>query len=475
MRIALILTPYYRRESPAAELGMLLGILKKEGHSVFTFDINNGIFIKYFKARRYWRFLHLDSDAVRDADFFSETRQIFDYFVSEILNSKPDVIVFYSHGNTDGNSNKMAGLLKEKSKNTPVVFTGILHRDEEEKVMHIENQDKFPQYLPQDFTIMGYDEISLPKLVSAIANNKDPLPEIDKMFERYGKIIDCSEGPFFEDLDSLPYFDFTDFDLNLYRIPSQLEIFTTRSCIWKCKFCRDWEIQGKFRSMSGKRIFNEFLHQSKLHKEVTNIRLVDLAINSNISALSEFCDLMIESRKNNMLKIYWSGDAIVHPGMTKDLLLKMKEVGCVGIGYGLESGSENVVKAIGKHFSIAIAEDVIRNTHNANIKSSVNIITGYPTETAEDFEQTVNFIKRNREYIDEIRLTFLGCQVREFSELFKDSERLKILSNSSDYWQTEGGKNTDDERYKRFGQLAALALSLNIEFRLGGRILRKAT
>jgi len=462
--------PYYRRESPAAELGMLLGVLKKEGHTVFTFDINSGMFIKCFKARRYWRFLHLDPDAVRDADFFSETGQIFDYFVSEILNSKPDVIVFYSYGNTDGNSNKMAALLKEKDRNIPIVFTGILHRGEEEKAMYIENQDKFPQ----NFTIIGYDEISLPKLVSAIANNKHPLSETDKMFKRYGKIIDCSEGPFFDDLDSLPYFDFTDFNLNLYRTPSRLEIFTSRSCIWKCKFCRDWQIQGKPRSMSGKRIFNELLHQSKLHKEVTNVRFVDLAINSDISVLTEFCNLMIESLKNNMQKIYWSGDAVIHPGMTKGILLKMKEAGCVGIGYGLESGSENVVKAIGKHFSITIAEDVIRNTHSANIKNSVNIITGYPTETAEDFEQTINLIKRNKEYIDEIRLTFLGCQIREFSGLFKDSEKLNILSNSSGYWQTEDGKNTYNERCKRFRQLADLALSLNIEFRLGGRILKKA-
>ena len=469
MRIALVLMPYYRRESPAAELGIIVGILRNGGHEVFPFDLNNGIFLKCFKARRYWRYLHLEPDSVRDDAFFSETRPMFEYFVSEVLNCNPDVIVFYSYGNTEAQSKKMATLLKEKNKSIPIVFTGLLHRNEEERKCLISNQDK----VAQDFTVVGYDEVILPKVISSIIDNKEIDYSFDQTFKRFGKIIDCSDGPFLDNLDLLPFFDFADFNLNLYKVSYRLEIFTSRGCIWKCKFCTDWRIQGKYRSMSGKRIFDEFLHQSELHKNVSHIRLVDLAINSNIKALSEFCDLMIETRKNDMREIYWSGDAIIHPGMTKEVLLKMREAGCVGIGYGLESGSDSVVKAIGKHFSMSIAEEVIRNTHNANIKSSVNIITGYPTETREDFEQTIDFIKRNRDYMDEIRLTFIGCHIRKDAELSEDSKEFGIVSDSPDYWQTGDGENTYGERLKRFKQIAELALSSKLELRLGGRILRK--
>jgi len=468
-KVAVVIMPYYRRESPAAELGMIVGVLRREGHEVCVFDVNNGIFIKNFKARRYWRHLHLEPDAVRDADFFSETRQMFDFFASEIVNKKPDAVVFYFYGNTERNSSVLAALIKEKDKGISVIFTSILHRSEEEKKSHILNQDKYMN----DFTIIGYDEISLPKLISGIVDCGRLNPETEMEFKRHGKIIDCSDGPLVSSLDLLPFFDFSGLDLNSYKIPNRIEIFTSRGCVWKCKFCRDWNIQGKYRSMSGRRIFDEFSHQAKMHKNVNFIRLVDLAINSDIKALSDFCDLMIENRGNQMPEISWSGDAIIHPGMTRELLVKMRKAGCRGIGYGLESGSENVVKAIGKHFSISIAEEVIRNTHDADIKSSVNIITGFPTETRADFEQTMNFVKRNRGYIDEIRITFVGCHIRKDTELSNRSEELGIVLDNPEHWQTEDGNNTYSERCKRFKQITDFALSSNIELRLGGRIIRK--
>jgi hypothetical protein len=153
----------------------------------------------------------------------------------------------------------------------------------------------------------------------------------------------------------------------------------------------------------------------------------------------------------------------------------MRKAGCGGIGYGLESGSDSVIKSIGKHFSISVAENVIRNTHNAGIKTSINIITGFPTETKEDFEQTVGFIKRNRDYMGEIRLTFVGCRLRKEAEISKKSEEFGIIQDGPETWTSNHGKNTYEERERRFKQILDLASSLDIELRLGGRIVRAAT
>ena len=461
--------PYYRRESPPAELGMLAGLLAKEGHRVLPFDINNAIFHSCFKARRYWKYLHLESDPSRDEEFYAEMRPKLDAFARAILESRPDVIVFYYFGNVEGQSNKMASLIRGKNSDIPIVFTGLLHREPELRERLIIDQ----QDLLEDFIIIGYDEIALPKLISAIRNRKELQGDFSQSFKRVGKIIDCSQGPFFRKLDDLPFFDFSTFDLGLYKVPSRLEIFTSRGCLWKCKFCLDWKIQGLYRSMSGKRIFSEFRRQLESHKSVNHIRLVDLAINSDVSALSEFCDLMIEYNKSDSRQIFWSGDAIIHPGMSQELCLKMREAGCGGIGYGLESGSESVVKSIGKGFSISTAENVIRNTHNADIKTSINIISGFPTESREDFQQTVDFIKRNRDYMGEIRLTFVGLRIRKDAEVSKKSDDFGIIGDDPEQWISDDNKNTYQERSRRFKEILELANGLDIELRLGGRIVRK--
>ena len=469
MKVALVIMPYYRRESPPAELGMLTAILRKEGHKVLPFDLNNGIFNRCFKARRYWKYLHLESDPYRDEEFFLETKPILESLAEAILKTNPAAVIFYYFGNIEGQTNKMAALIKSKNRNIPIIFTGLLHRDQETRDRLISNQHK----LVQDFTIIGYDEIVLPKFVSSLGNHKEVSLEFDRRFKRSGKIIDCTEGPFLKNLDDLPFFDYRGFDLSAYKIPSRIEIFTSRSCVWKCRFCLDWKIQGVYRSMSGKRIFAEFRHQLETHKGINHIRLVDLAINSDIKSLSEFCELMIEFNKTRSQEIFWSGDGIIHPGMTQDFCRKLRKAGCGGIGYGLESGSDSVVKSIGKHFSISVAENVIRNTHNAGIKASINIITGFPTETKDDFTQTIDFIKRNRMYMGEIRLTFIGCRVRKDAEISKKSEEFGIIQDGSETWISNQGENTYEEREKRFKQISNLASALDIELRLGGRIVRE--
>ena len=41
------------------------------------------------------------------------------------------------------------------------------------------------------------------------------------------------------DLDSLPFPDYDDFDLNLYEHPDGASIETSRGCVAKCSFCAE--------------------------------------------------------------------------------------------------------------------------------------------------------------------------------------------------------------------------------------------
>ncbi|MCM8757812.1 MAG: radical SAM protein, partial [Candidatus Omnitrophica bacterium] len=284
------------------------------------------------------------------------------------------------------------------------------------------------------------------------------------------------DGPFIENMDDLPFFDFSDFDFNSYSIPSQLEIFVSKSCPGRCTFCIDWLTERNYRMMSGERIFRELLYQSKLYKEVNCFRFCDKTINGNIKELTKLCDLLYDGIKKGIFLDNgwsWSGDAMIRAEMTEDLLKKMHKARCVGLGYGVESGSDKILRDMGKKFSVALAEEVIKNTHLSGIKTSINIMVGFPTETRKDFQETLDFIKRNKEFIDEVRLTYAGCRVYSGSYIDKNKEQYGIAYSHTDYWSTKDNLNTYEERIRRTEEVCSLVLSLGLELRVNSRIKRK--
>lgn len=461
MKIAVVLMPWCRRESPSPEFALAAALLKKENHKVSIYDINNSIFNDKFSLRKYWHYLSLDASPEIEKEFFDLTREIYDYYASQILSQENQAIVFKIVGQSYFNSLEMASVIKKKDKDKTVIFCGMYVKKEDVEAV-VKGQDG----LPYDYVICGEDEVALPELIKRLEMGYSPPPY------QKGKVIDCTDGPIIEDLDALPYYDFSDFNLPSYRFPDKLEILISKGCPWRCSFCADWLTENRYRSMSGERIYREVQHQIKIHK-TKHFRFHDKTINGNIKAISDFCDLMLEGHKNGSPPIKWSGDAMIRPEMTKDLLVKMHRVGCSGLGYGLESGSERVLGSMNKRFSIAIAEEVIKNTHDAGIFTSVNIMIGFPAETYSDFQETLDLIERNKGFIGEIRLTYLGCRILKDTILYKYPERFNIDNTDLRFWSTRDGLNTYDERARRYRVFCQRALDLGIILRINGRITKK--
>jgi radical SAM superfamily enzyme YgiQ (UPF0313 family) len=468
MKVACVFTPWYARESPFPEFASMIALVKERGHRVFIFDINNEIFSQKFDKRGYWKYFLLDVPKEIEDSFFFEMEETFRHYCSEILSRKPDIIIFKPVANTYNNAIYLAEILKRENTDRLIIFSGKYSINEQD----IEYLMRKQKDLPFDFIICGQDEIALPRLLEAIETNN--LPNFDLSFKRKGKVVNCIEGPILDNLDKLPFFDFSDFDLSSYKYPEKLEIFTSRGCPWRCSFCISWMDEYKYRSMSGKRILQEILYQLNFHSNVKHFRFCDMTINGNIPALRDFCELILQEYKKGLPKIEWSGDAIIRPEFTEEFLLKMHDAGCVGIGYGLESGSSRVIKDMFKPYSIPLAERVIRDTHRAAIKTSVNIMVGFPTETHSDFKQTLKFIEKNKENIDEIRLTFTGCRIYPDSYVYKNYKKFGIIALDIDNWTSNDGLNTYNERLKRAEEVCQLVLSLGIKLMVNSRPTKKS-
>jgi radical SAM superfamily enzyme YgiQ (UPF0313 family) len=79
--------------------------------------------------------------------------------------------------------------------------------------------------------------------------------------------------------------------------------------------------------------------------------------------------------------------------MTEDLVSTMAEAGCVLIGYGIESGSQRMLDFIKKKVTVEQAKQAIRLTKKYLGWADCSFMIGYPGETKETIQETVDFCK----------------------------------------------------------------------------------
>jgi len=192
----------------------------------------------------------------------------------------------------------------------------------------------------------------------------------------------------------IPYFG--DFDFNLYR-EVKLPVMMSRGCVAKCTFCSETRFWNKYRFRDANHIFEEFKNNYYRYG-IGVYAMADSLINGNFKVLSDLADLIIASG----MKIEWHGYARIDKRMTKELVGRLAKSGLSFVSYGLETGSQKIMDLMEKRTTVETAREVIRETHKAGIGVHLNMIVGFPGETEEDFQQTLQFLEENIEFISVI-------------------------------------------------------------------------
>lgn len=224
--------------------------------------------------------------------------------------------------------------------------------------------------------------------------------------------------------------------------------------------------------MSGDRIFQEVMYQLERHEDIRFFTFNDHAINANMGSLIRFCELVLEAKSKAEIPqdLGWRGAARIRPELTFELLRKMKGSGCVELEYGIESGSQRVLDKMKKRVDIKIAERVIRDTFRAGISVRANFMFGFPGETEEDFQETLDFLKRNKEVFDQLHASETFCHIDPGTYIVNHLEEFDVSQTSFHplYWESKDGKNIYTERLRRHQEFCRLAISLNIPLSPGG-------
>jgi len=216
----------------------------------------------------------------------------------------------------------------------------------------------------------------------------------------------------------------------LYDFPQGpvASIAASRGCPFHCKFCDTSTFGAAVRAYSAQRVYEIMAHLRKDYG-IRHIMFVDDLFTASRKRTTELCRLIID----NGLDMTWSCASRVDV-VKPDLLHLMKEAGCWEISFGLESGSDELLKKTDKSASVEASAEALRGTHDAGIRSKGLFMLGYPGETMETIALTKEFVKS-------VPLTIMN--LTKFtpypgSPIYRDIYGTSIRE---DHWQKMNGMN----------------------------------
>ncbi|MFH0791512.1 MAG: radical SAM protein, partial [Candidatus Omnitrophota bacterium] len=452
---------------PPVALAQILSCFQEDGYEVSVFDLNIELYSR--KKEEYNTVWAIEQSSFwGNGDnvnkFFEDNSGIIEGQINKIIDTNPDLIGFSVNVCSLPATMILAERIKRKIPRVKIVIggpmffmpgdiSGILEHDCIDVIVYGEGEETFRE-LPKFFI----EEKDL-NLCRGIYFKKD------------AKVVKTEARPPIKNLDALPFLGLKSFPLAKYDPPGHLgkhiSLMTSRGCVLNCVYCGPKAYWQGFRFMSGQRIYDEVKYHIQNDPDIEHIEFLDLELNGNIKVLSDFCDLMIANPPKQGIR--WHANIIIRPEMTKELLLKMKQAGCSRLSIGIETGSQRVLGLMNKRYKVEDADVVLRNAHHAGIVVTTNFMFGFPGETEDDFNLTLDFLKRNAGTIGTVYPSRTFCTIEPFSYL---SEHLSEFGMAVDpvynlYWESEDGKNNYPERLRRCEEFSKLAMKLGVSVGLG--------
>jgi radical SAM superfamily enzyme YgiQ (UPF0313 family) len=251
--------------------------------------------------------------------------------------------------------------------------------------------DKALEECPElDVVVRKEGEYTLLELAQRVEAGKSYSDVTGLTCREEGRILRNPDRPYIENLDALPFPARHLWPMEKLReYEDILYLATSRGCVYWCEFCATVRMHGrKYRMRSPENVVDEleYLHKTFNVKKFT---FCDDAFTVDQARTEKLCSEIIRRG----LKLEWNCGTRVDM-ITKDLLLKMKEAGCISVWFGVESGTQQVLDSMNKGIS---TEQTLRSldlVREVGLKPVPNVILGFPGETEKTAWKTIKFVER---------------------------------------------------------------------------------
>jgi len=243
-----------------------------------------------------------------------------------------------------------------------------------------------------------------------------------------------------EDLDSIPFPD-----RKLIRQDRTLaltekndgerigSVLSGRGCPFHCIFCTgDRDVFGaRVRKRSVDNVLDE-IKQLIDDWQIDFLKFADAELNPMCSWIQYLCLEKIHR------KIAVPFGCNLHASLVdKGMLELMKKANCREIWIGVESGSPRIMKEMRKGVTVKQVENVFRWAKAAEIRTRAYFMTGFPSETREDFNMTLALAEKLDADVCGMTVLcpFPGTSL--YSEKYKDVDWSQADEYGNSFYRTE--------------------------------------
>lgn len=323
---------------------------------------------------------------------------------------------------------EICNLIRELHPGVPIILGGALPTSEPEHVL---------LKTGADFVCVGPSDETIIELAQALIDGSDPRDFHGICFADGKEFVNTkariqprflgggqSTWPAWEVFDGhaythgTMYYPFTSNDI-------AAPILTARGCPYACNFC--------FQPMNYARrplddVFNEMEWLIDRY-DVNAFYIEDDLFMLDRKRVISFCE-QVHSR-NLRIKFTATGRFNI---VDKELLIALKEAGCVTLFYGGEAADDETLEQMKKKITVEQMREGVRLTREAGIFARIGFMFGQPGETAKHLDTTVNFLKEIAYGEFEPRVIY-GCIPFPSTELFRECVSKGLLKNEEDLFQ----------------------------------------
>ncbi len=333
------------------------------------------------------------------------SRPVWGEIRSTILEYNPTVIGISAKSQNFATVRIVARLAKESGKQITVIVGGPHPSMVGAEVLNCPDIDVCAR---------GEGEKTIVELLNAI----DAQQEFDAIrgiaYRNDGQIVESAPREFIKDLDSLPFLHETApgvlKDYDQYPLTAFRYIFAIRGCPYNCFFCgsrRIWSRRVRFRSPEN--VVREIKGLQK--RGLRSVHFDDDTFGVKKQYINDLCNALIRHCPG----LKWSCELHVRL-VDEQTISLMKAAGCYSIQIGIESGDNEILKAMRKHITIEEALSACRIVKEHGIELHAFFMVGFPQETEDTLNDTIAAMKKIKcdQLIYSIFTPYPGTEAFEF-------------------------------------------------------------
>jgi hypothetical protein len=290
----------------------------------------------------------------------------------------------------------VAWLAKERFPELPVVLGGnfFWHLPES----HLRGIASLPWI---DFIVQYEGEVAFHQLALA-CDAGESFGDISNLVWTRGEEVvfnPCVPPPNIRDC---PAPDFEDLNLDRY-VTGLLPYQFSRGCYWaRCNFC---DIP-RYTASDSTRFRAKNIPQVVTDIQTLQQRFGDHPFYLVTTAIPPaLCESLCRRIEETGARFDWLTMVRADPGFTPDLARRMSRAGCRQVAMGLESASDRVLGLMNKGITRSVFQTALDNFTAAGIEVMVEVLVDFPGTTAEEAWDTFEFLKANREKIQNVNLS----------------------------------------------------------------------